>query len=84
MAFFFAAGEASVDFAVFSAVRSAARCDRLRAVAALVLRMFFFADAILGTTFFLFRWGAPPRAPARVATSKRGRGIELSQGSIVL
>jgi hypothetical protein len=46
--------------------------------------MFFFADAILGTTFFLFRWGAPPRAPARVATSKRGRGIELSQGSTVL
>ena len=32
-------------FAVFRAVRSAARCDRLRAVAVLVLRMFFFADA---------------------------------------
>lgn len=49
VAFFLSAGDDAADFAVFSAVRSAARCDRLRAVAALVLRMFFFADAILGT-----------------------------------
>jgi len=48
-AFMRSAGEASVDFATFMAVRSAARCDRLRAVAVRVLRMFFFADAILGT-----------------------------------
>jgi hypothetical protein len=45
----FSAGDDAPSFAVFSAVRSAARCDRLRAVAVLVLRMFFFADAILGT-----------------------------------
>ena len=32
-----------------TAVRNAARCARLRTVAARVLRMFFLADAIFGT-----------------------------------
>ena len=35
--------------AFFTAVRKAARCARLRTVAARVLRMFFLADAIFGT-----------------------------------
>ncbi len=38
-----------VVLALLSAVRSAARWARLRTVAARVLRMFFFADAIFGT-----------------------------------
>ena len=38
-------------FAFFSAVRSAERCARLRAVAARAFRMFFFADAIFGTSY---------------------------------
>src|SRR5215831_1320114 len=39
-----------------SAVRSAERWARLRTVAARVLRMFFFADAIFGTLDL--RWGS--------------------------
>lgn len=49
-AFSLSAGDDASTFAVFMAVRSVARCERLRAVAARVLRMFFFADAILGTS----------------------------------
>mgnify|MGYP001566905751 CR=1 FL=1 len=48
---------ASVDAGVrafLRAVRSVARCARLRTVAARVLRMFFLADAILGTLGTLF------------------------------
>ena len=37
-------------FAFLSAVRSAERCARLRTVAALDFLMFFFADAIFGTS----------------------------------
>src|SRR4030095_16804248 len=37
-------------FALLSAVRSADRCARLRTVAARAFRMFFFADAIFGTS----------------------------------
>ncbi len=48
-AFAFSAGLAVPDLAVLSALRRVERCARLRAVATLVLRMFFFAEAILGT-----------------------------------
>jgi hypothetical protein len=41
--------EAVGAFAFLSAVRSAERWARLRAVAARDFRMFFFADAIFGT-----------------------------------
>ena len=40
---------AAADLALLSAVRSDARCARLRTAAARDLRMFFFADAIFGT-----------------------------------
>lgn len=49
-AFALSAGDEASTFAVFIAVRSVARWERLRAVAVRVLRMFFFADAILGTS----------------------------------
>jgi len=45
----FTSAEAPAALAFLSAVRSAERCARLRTVAARVLRMFFFADAIFGT-----------------------------------
>ena len=45
----FASAEAPGVFAFFNAVRSAERCARLRAVAARVFLMFFFADAMFGT-----------------------------------
>jgi hypothetical protein len=45
----FCAGVASADLAVFRAVRRAERCARLRTAAARDFRMFFLADAILGT-----------------------------------
>jgi hypothetical protein len=44
-----ASAVASGAFAFLSAVRKAERCARLRTVAARDLRMFFLADAILGT-----------------------------------
>jgi hypothetical protein len=49
VAAFFAAGVDPGAFAFFTAVRSAARCARLRTAAARDLRMFFLAEAILGT-----------------------------------
>ena len=57
--FFFAPVAA---FAVLSAVRSDERCARLRAVAARVLRIFFFADAILGTGPGSLQWGVKRKA----------------------
>lgn len=50
--------------AFLSAVRSAARCERLRAVAARAFRMFFFADAILGTKEILTKVETPTRTPS--------------------
>jgi hypothetical protein len=38
-----------VELATLSTVRNVARCARLRTVAERVFRIFFFADAILGT-----------------------------------
>ena len=45
----FSSDEAPAVRARLRAVRNAERCARLRTVAARDLRMFFFADAILGT-----------------------------------
>ncbi len=73
-------GDDSVVPAVFIAVRSAARCARLRTVAARVLRMFFFADAILGTDVTLSRWlvmDLPVRADPR-ALSRRILGANAA------
>ncbi len=49
VAAFFTAGVEPGALAFFTAVRSAARCARLRTAAARDLRMFFLAEAILGT-----------------------------------
>jgi hypothetical protein len=49
MARFRSSAEAVGAFAFLSAVRSAERCARLRAVAARDFRMFFLADAMFGT-----------------------------------
>src|SRR6185312_9137834 len=49
VAAFFAAGVAPSALALLTAVRRAARCARLRTAAARDLRMFFLAEAILGT-----------------------------------
>jgi hypothetical protein len=46
-------------FAFLAAVRSAARCARLRTAAARDLRMFFLAEAILGTNYlWILGWFA--------------------------
>src|SRR6185312_13945054 len=49
VAAFFTSGVAPGALAFLTAVRSAARCARLRTAAARDLRMFFLAEAILGT-----------------------------------
>ena len=49
VAAFFASGVEPATLAFLTAVRNAARCARLRTAAARDLRMFFLADAILGT-----------------------------------
>lgn len=56
MAAFFSSNVELGDCARFSAVRNAARCARLRTDAARDFRMFFLAEAILGTTPSL-DWG---------------------------
>lgn len=52
-AIFLSASEAVGDLAFFTAVRRVARCARLRTAAARDFRIFFFADAILGTNVTL-------------------------------
>jgi len=78
----FAAGVAAGSFASFRAVRSAARCDRLRAVAALVLRMFFFADAILGTDVLSKGKFAAPTSGAVALKPMLGKGLRQGRGAL--
>src|SRR5687767_2261687 len=55
--------------AFFRAVRRAERCARFRAMAALDLRMFFFADAIFGTDDVLHLVGAAGRDTRQAGTA---------------